>query len=594
MAFRFRGTDNVTVPEELNFECRFIEVDLAEEPDPVAPWDPVPPELRWNGCSSPWSVPLPEEGLFTFEVRAIDRADNIDPTPVSQLISGVGMTPPDTIIVEAPGLTPGQTVPPAPATTPSTNSRSALFSFMAVSDFTPSQFAEYECRLDSRDPEQWLECFNPAMYSDLTTGLHTFEVRALAGEAAGPDPTPARYTWRVGPDPGDPGGTPISCDEANLTLTPNADGWADQVVPLENFWVHTELNVRSGATVPDTGPIAPENARAFFRFGLQSDAPDCELESATLRLYSSSHTEGRTLVAVPLAETWKESTLNWVTQPDPVTGAVGATTEAGEGYREFDVKAHVEAILAGTLPSHGWVIRDHSENDPEGGDQTFISREQPQDPPEITLPELELRFEAAETPPPPPRAEPGAPEVVTCGQVITKSTKLAEDVTGCLGEGIAIGAPNIVLDLNGHTVRSGLLLEPGEEDNLTPGIRNGYPNVEIRNGTVTNFGYGVLLGPGSTHSEVHGMTLVRNALTGVQLFDADNGRVGNRIHDNVFDSNGETGLQLMSGTEGSLIENNHLVSNGMSIHVFDSHRNVIRGNTISGIILDPALDSDAG
>ncbi|HEV2950708.1 MAG TPA: right-handed parallel beta-helix repeat-containing protein, partial [Actinomycetota bacterium] len=183
---------------------------------------------------------------------------------------------------------------------------------------------------------------------------------------------------------------------------------------------------------------------------------------------------------------------------------------------------------------------------------------------------------------------------VTCGQVITKSTKLAEDVTGCLGEGIAIGAPNIVLDLNGFTVSSGLILELGEEDGLTPGIRNGYPNVEIRNGTVTNFGYGVLLGPGSIQSEVHHLTFVRNALTGVQLFDADNGRVGNWVHDNVFDSNGETGLQLMSGTEGALIENNYFVSNGMSIHLFDSHRNVIRSNEISGIILDPALDSDAG
>ena len=90
------------------------------------------------------------------------------------------------------------------------------------------------------------------------------------------------------------------------------------------------------------------------------------------------------------------------------------------------------------------------------------------------------------------------------------------------------------------------------------------------------------------------MTLVRNALTGVQLFDADNGRVGATVRDSVFDSNGETGLQLMSGTEGALIENNYFVSNGMSIHVFDSHRNVIRNNTISGIILDPALDSDAG
>ena len=65
---------------------------------------------------------------------------------------------------------------------------------------------EYECRLDSRDPEAWLECTNPAMYSNLTTGLHTFEVRAIAGEigAFEGDPTPARYTWRVGPDPDGP------------------------------------------------------------------------------------------------------------------------------------------------------------------------------------------------------------------------------------------------------------------------------------------------------------------------------------------------------------------------------------------------------
>ncbi len=594
MAFRFRGTDNQTAPGELNFECRFLEIDLVEEPEPVAPWDPIPPEEMWNGCASPWSVPLPEEGLFRFEVRAIDRADNTDPTPVSQLISGVGMTPPETLIVEAPGLTPGTTVPPAPASTPTTNSRSALFSFRAVSDFTPSQFAEYECRLDSRDPDMWLECFNPTMFSDLATGLHTFEVRAIAGEAAGPDPTPARYTWRVGPDPDDPGATPISCDEANITLTPNADGWADQVNPLENYWTMTELEVRSDATIPATGPTEHRNARAFFRFPLQSDAPDCELVSATLRLYSGGHTEGRTLLAVPLAETWKESTLNWVSQPDQVAGAVGAPTGSGEGYREFDVEAHVEAIFAGEMPNFGWAVKDQQESDPEGGDQSFVSREQPQDPPEITLPELELRFEAAATPPPPEREEPGAAEVVTCGQVITESTKLAADVTGCLGEGIAIGAPNIVLDLNGHTVASGLLLEPGEEDNLTPGIRNGYPNVEIRNGTVTNYGYGVLLGPGSVNSDVHHMTLTRNALTGVQLFDADNGRLGSTVRDSVFDSNGETGLQLMSGTEGSLIEDNYFISNGMSIHLFDSHRNVIRNNTISGIILDPALDSDAG
>ena len=36
MAFTFRGADNMTLPNELNFECRLIEQDLTEPPEPVA------------------------------------------------------------------------------------------------------------------------------------------------------------------------------------------------------------------------------------------------------------------------------------------------------------------------------------------------------------------------------------------------------------------------------------------------------------------------------------------------------------------------------------------------------------------------------
>ncbi|HEV2951489.1 MAG TPA: right-handed parallel beta-helix repeat-containing protein, partial [Actinomycetota bacterium] len=466
-----------------------------------------------------------------------------------------------------------------------------------ISDFTPPQFMEYECRLDSRDPDAWLECMNPAMYSNLATGLHTFEVRAIAGEigAFEGDPTPARYTWRVGPHPDGPSETPLDCDQANITLTAGADGWADQVNPIENYVFETELEVRSAADGGEGEPIVPQNARAFFRFPIVNDAPHCVLESATLRLYAGGHTEARTLVAVPLEDAWKESSLTWANQPDPYPGAFAATTESGEHYREWDVKAHVEAIRTGTLPNNGWVIRDQHESDTlEGGDQSFMSREMPQDPPEVTLPELELRYAAVGSPPPAPPAEPVGETIVHCGQVITESTRLAEDVTGCLGEGIAIGAPNIVLDLNGHTISSGMVLEPGEEDFLMPGVRSGYPNVVIRNGVVTNYGYGVLLGPGSTHNVVEGLTLYRNALAGVQLFDADNGRTGSLIRNNRFDSNGETGLQLIAGSEGSTVENNYFVSNGMSIHLDAARANVIRNNEISGIIIDPELDSDAG
>jgi hypothetical protein len=67
------------------------------------------------------------------------------------------------------------------------------------------------------------------------------------------------------------------------------------------------------------------------------------------------------------------------------------------------------------------------------------------------------------------------PEQVTCGQIITRSTTLANDLT-CGGDSpaLVIGARGITLDLNGHTVFASADV-----------IRNyGYPNVAIQNGTL--------------------------------------------------------------------------------------------------------------
>ena len=101
-AFTFTGSDNMTITEELQFECRLYELDLTEEPEVIPPWEPVPPELMWTDCGSPWSVPLVgEEGNFVFEVRAIDRAGNVDDTPDIHHI-GQDLEPPQTIILEGP------------------------------------------------------------------------------------------------------------------------------------------------------------------------------------------------------------------------------------------------------------------------------------------------------------------------------------------------------------------------------------------------------------------------------------------------------------------------------------------------------------
>ena len=195
--FTFTGTDNATAPADLLFECRLIETDLTEPPEPPDPTAPPLPEHAWLGCQNPWQVPLIEDGLFSFEVRAIDRAGNVDETPAVHIFGGtVDVTPPQTFFLET---------PPNPSF-----SNSATFTFGATDNQTPPQFLEFECRIDTNDPEAWLECTNPTVFTNLTVGTHTVQARATDG-ADNVDPSPARYTWTVAP--------PLNCDLANITLT---------------------------------------------------------------------------------------------------------------------------------------------------------------------------------------------------------------------------------------------------------------------------------------------------------------------------------------------------------------------------------------
>jgi CSLREA domain-containing protein len=579
-AFHFTGTDDTTPASELIFECRLIEHELTEAPEPQSPFEAIDPMFLFQSCNSGWQTELFEDGLYTFEVRAIDRHGRVDQTPATHTFNGLDLNPPDTIIVEKPPLV--------------TTSRAATFTFSGVDNGTPAPFLEYECRLDSRDPEMWLECFNPTMFSNLTTGEHTLEVRALDG-AEQMDPTPARYTWTVGP--------PANCDQANITLTPTADGWVDEVTPTENHLFDQELEVRSDATgnpeAQPPEPIVGQNARTLIRFPVPVSFTDCELVSATLRLHAEGMTENRTIQAIPLAGPFKESTLTWMSQPGTLS-ATPAESISGEGYREWDVKAHVEAMTEAGV-SHGWQIRDAHESDlVDGGDQSYASREAPQDPPEITLPELRLRYEPHTAPPPTAPELPAGiePTTVSCGQVLTEHTLVGNDLSNCPGEGLVVGASNIVVDLNGHTIDGpNYLLENvgGQEEGFPAGIRiSGRSNVTIRNGTVQEFGWGVLMSSGTTRSVVDNVDTYRNAMAGIELFDADDGRNGNTVQNSRIADN-ELGVLIGAESENSLIADNRIEGNlGEQIFIHNSFGHRIEGNTMHGIPTDPNLDSDGG
>lgn len=151
-----------------------------------------------------------------------------------------------------------------------------------------------------------------------------------------------------------------------------------------------------------------------------------------------------------------------------------------------------------------------------------------------------------------------APTVVHCGDTITTDTTLAKDVGPCPSTAIILGASNITLDLNGHTVFG--TPAPGEG----PGIAGSAVNGDtVKNGTVTLFDTGVYFefGTGETVTNLN-------------------------VHDNIgsLDGNGifGEGVQLFQ-TNNSTISNNVVVHNGTfaGIDVFDSSGTTITGNAVS-------------
>ncbi len=572
--FRFSGTDNLTPDHELVFECRVLNQDATEPPEPVDPTEPIDPlddEFRWYGCASGWpgdSLQL-EDGPNKLEVRAIDRNGNVDPTPdVHNFIGGEDITPPQTILTAKPS-------------NPSTRN-TAVFGFSATDDSTDPSLIEYECRIDFGDWEA-VECLNPMSFSNLTIGQHTFHVRAV-DEGDNVDPSPATWTWNVV--------SPTNCDGANVTVGASADTYVDEGSPIENFGISEELLVRSSTVGP---PIEGDRARTLVNFVLPSSISGCRLTSARLRLFSESE-PGRQLQAVPIAQGWSEMQATWNNQP--AASGAPAVTESGNGYREWNVTSQVESMMA-SGGGNGFMVRDAVENDFEGAEQGFSSRNTIAEPPEV--PKLVLRFAGGTpTPPPPPPSENLTPRHVECGDVITESTRVLNDLSCELGEApsgdaLTIAANDVVLDLGGHTIDGPDYLLLGEEENLAAGVRNiGHENFVIRNGTVQEFGAGVSLMAGARWGRVENLTLHKNALAGVEMFDADDGRNGNVITDNTFTLN-ETGVSVLGSTENAVIEDNLFDGNiGVAIWMVDSSDNRVARNEISGVPIDPNFDSDGG
>jgi parallel beta-helix repeat protein len=125
---------------------------------------------------------------------------------------------------------------------------------------------------------------------------------------------------------------------------------------------------------------------------------------------------------------------------------------------------------------------------------------------------------------------------VVCGQVITANTTVSNNLSGCTGDGLVIGANNIVLNLNGKTISG---------TNNNTGISfNGYNHVTVQNGRVQHFSYGLYNdGPDNTISKV---TSTANSYTGIYV-------TGDRakVNQSPVTNNGSYGLRSYDADNGT-------------------------------------------
>lgn len=188
------------------------------------------------------------------------------------------------------------------------------------------------------------------------------------------------------------------------------------------------------------------------------------------------------------------------------------------------------------------------------------------------------------------------PQDPLCGSTIRASLTLDRDVHCDSALALRIGAPNITLDLGGHTVSAGGI-EPGKR--TTAVLNPGYDRVSIRNGTIyaehlglhlvgaqanrlRDLDLGVTLGQGIVmeHSD-------RNVITSVHIagylggFWLSNGSDRNTIRNSQID--GVTGALSVGRSDRNFIFGNHLTGESSALTIASGAGNLVLGNRVQSL-----------
>ena len=167
---------------------------------------------------------------------------------------------------------------------------------------------------------------------------------------------------------------------------------------------------------------------------------------------------------------------------------------------------------------------------------------------------------------------------VSCGQTITKDTKLANDLTDCPDNGLVIGADDITLDLNSHTIDGDgrdNLVEDCPDFHCDTGIDSTahHHGITIQDGEVQEFSSGVWIEGGAGHRLRH-LSLSRNGDGMDVALATDTVLTQSSVEGNVF------GIWI-GGSDNIRIERNTVLDyQGCGVEVQHSDRVLIERNSV--------------
>jgi parallel beta-helix repeat protein len=171
---------------------------------------------------------------------------------------------------------------------------------------------------------------------------------------------------------------------------------------------------------------------------------------------------------------------------------------------------------------------------------------------------------------------------VSCGDTITTDTTLDTDLIDCPNNGIVIGADDITLDLNGHTIDGDNALVdpcPGNEFCDVGVLNDGHDDVTVRNGSVREFALGAFMGR-ARRNRVLGISSSRNTFFGFVLVDVARSLVRDSSGSGNLRPDGD-GMGLFGSHDVRVLQNSFR-HNPLGMHVEDSADNLIKENVISG------------